>query len=132
MLRTNALAILMLAMCTAAPAASPQADPLTKPIQVEAAKQWNQPQDAFRIYGNTYYVGVAGLSSILIHTDNGLILLDGDLPQSVPLIEANIARLGFSVRDVRFILNSHTHYDHAGGIAALARDSGAQVIASPS
>jgi metallo-beta-lactamase class B len=72
------------------------------------------------------------LSSILIRTDQGLILLDGDLPQSVPLIEANIAKLGFRVRDIKFILNSHAHFDHAGGIAALARDSGAEVLVSPS
>jgi len=84
-----------------------------------------------RIYGNTYYVGVAGLSSVLIATGEGLIVLDGGLPQSVPLIEANIAQLGFRVRDIKFILNSHAHFDHAGGIAALARDSGAEVMASP-
>lgn len=108
------------------------ADPLTRPIQVASATEWNLPQEPVRIYGNTYYVGVAGLSSILIATDQGLILLDGDLPQSVPLIEANIARLGFRVRDIKFILNSHAHFDHAGGIAALARDSGAEVLVSPS
>ena len=107
-------------------------DPLTRPIQTSAAQQWNQPQPPVRLYANTYYVGVAGLSSVLVHTSRGLILLDGDLPQSVPLIEANIARLGFRVKDIRFILNSHAHFDHAGGIAALARDSGAVVLASPS
>ena len=107
-------------------------DPLTRAIQVGSANEWNRPQEPMRIYGNTYYVGVAGLSSILIATDKGLIVLDGDLPQSVPLIEANIAKLGFRVRDVKFILNSHAHFDHAGGIAALARDSGAEVLVSPS
>lgn len=107
-------------------------DPLTAPIQVEAASEWNQPQAPARIYGNTYYVGVAGLSSILIRSDKGLILIDGDLPQSVPLIEANIAKLGFQVRDIKLILNSHAHFDHAGGIAALARDTAAEVVASPS
>lgn len=107
-------------------------DPLTGAIQVEATSKWNQAQQPLRIRGDTYYVGVAGLSSILIHSDQGLVLLDGDLPQSVPLIEANIVQLGFQVRDIRYILNSHAHYDHAGGIAALARDSGAVVVASPS
>ena len=111
--------------------AADRVDPHTRPIQVDAAKKWNQPQKPVRIYGNTYYVGVAGLSAILIRTDKGLILLDGDLPQSVPLIEANIREIGFRVTDIRMILNSHAHYDHAGGIAALARDSGAVVVASP-
>jgi metallo-beta-lactamase class B len=53
------------------------------------------------------------------------------LPQSAPLIAANIERVGFRVQDIKLILNSHTHYDHAGGIAALVRASGAQVAASP-
>jgi len=85
----------------------------------------------FRVFGNTYYVGTAGLSSILIESEAGLILLDGALPQSAPLIAKNIHKLGFSISDVRLIVNSHTHYDHAGGIAALQRASGAIVAASP-
>lgn len=93
-------------------------------------RDWNAPQKPFRISGNTWYVGPHGLSSILLDTGQGLALFDGDLPQSPPLIEANIRALGFHVRDIRWILNSHAHADHAGGIAALQRDSGAQVLAS--
>src|SRR4051794_22081653 len=93
-------------------------DPLTRAIQILAAVKWNQAVPATRIYGNTYYVGVAGLSSVLIRTNAGLVLLDGDLPQSVPLIEANVRKLGLRVEDIKFILNSHAHFDHAGGIAA--------------
>ena len=107
-------------------------DPLEKAILFGAAAEWNQPQEPVRIYGDTYYVGVTGLSSILIVSDAGLILIDGDLPQSVPLIEGNIRKLGFRVEDIKLILNSHAHFDHAGGIAALQRDSGAVVVASPS
>ncbi len=73
---------------------------------------------------------MTGLSSILIDTGNGLILLDGDLVQSVPLIEKNIASLGFHVQDIKYIANSHSHFDHAGGIAELQRASGAVVLAS--
>lgn len=93
-------------------------------------RDWNAPQKPFRIYGNTWYVGPLGLSSILLDTGQGLALFDGDLPESAPLIEANIRTLGFHVRDIKWILNSHAHADHAGGIAALQRDSGAQVLAS--
>jgi len=107
-------------------------DPLTKPILYGDAENWNRAHEPQRIHGNTYYVGVAGLSSVLIRTNDGLILIDGDLPQSVPLIEANIAQLGFKLKDVRYVLNSHAHFDHAGGIAALVRDSGAIALASPS
>ncbi len=92
--------------------------------------EWNAPQKPFRIYGNTWYVGPFGLSSILLDTGKGLALFDGDLPESAPLIEANIRALGFRVRAVKWILNSHAHADHAGGIAALQRDSGARVLAS--
>lgn len=108
------------------------ADLPAQTTQANAAEKWNQPQTPVKIYGDTYYVGVAGLSSVLIRTDAGLILIDGDLPQSAPLIEANIHALGFKLEDIKFILNSHAHVDHAGGIAALQRDSGASVLASPS
>jgi metallo-beta-lactamase class B len=107
-------------------------DGLTQPLRCEQCEQWNEAAAPFRIYGNTYYVGVRGLSSLLLASSQGLVLLDGDLPQSAPLIEANVRALGFRVEDIRLILNSHTHFDHAGGIAALQRDSGAQVLASPS
>jgi metallo-beta-lactamase class B len=96
-----------------------------------AQENWNTPQAPFRIFGNTYYVGTAGLSAILISSDAGHILIDGALPESAPLIEANIRALGFQPRDVRLLLNSHEHYDHAGGLAALQRATGARVAASP-
>lgn len=91
---------------------------------------WNAAQAPFRIYGNTWYVGPHGLSSILVDTGQGLALFDGDLPESAPQIEAHIRALGFRVADVKWIFNSHMHIDHAGGIAALQRASGAQVLAS--
>jgi metallo-beta-lactamase class B len=91
---------------------------------------WNAPQEPFRVFANTYYVGTAGLSAVLITSDKDLILLDGALPQSAPLIDQNIRKLGFRTEDVRLIVNSHAHYDHAGGIAALQRASGAIVAAS--
>ncbi len=82
------------------------------------------------MFGNTYYVGVAGVSAVLITSDAGLILVDGALPQSVPLIDAGIRKLGFKTEDIKLILNSHAHYDHAGGIAALQRFTGARVAAA--
>ena len=78
------------------------------------------------------YVGTDGLSAILITGDAGHILLDGGLEQSAAVIDANIRKLGFKTEDVKLIVNSHGHYDHAGGIAALQRASGATVAASPS
>jgi metallo-beta-lactamase class B len=101
------------------------------PKVCEQCEAWNRAREPLRVFGNTYYVGVSGLSAILIASNNGLILLDGDLPQSAPLIAESICKLGFRLEDVRLIVNSHTHYDHAGGLAALQRASGAIVAASP-
>ena len=116
-------------MLGCAQAATPfEPDP---PKVCSSCEQWNGPHEPFQIFGNTYYVGVAELSSILIASRQGLILLDGALPQSAPLIAGNIRKLGFRVEDIRLILNTHTHFDHAGGIAALQRASGAVVAASP-
>jgi metallo-beta-lactamase class B len=92
---------------------------------------WNRPQTPFQIFGNTYYVGTHNLSSILITSDAGNVLLDGDLPESAEQIVANIRSLGFRVEDVKIIVNSHVHFDHAGGIRELQRLSGARVYASP-
>lgn len=91
---------------------------------------WIQPQKPFRIYGNTYYVGSHGLSAILITSPEGDVLIDGTLPENAAMIESNIRALGFRLRDIKLILNSHAHGDHAGAIAALAHGSGAQVVAS--
>jgi metallo-beta-lactamase class B len=99
-------------------------------IDCESCKAWNADQAPFQIFGNTYYVGVRGLSSILITSPDGHILIDGALPQSAPLIAQHVEQLGFKMSDVKIILNSHVHYDHAGGIAELQKMSGATVIAS--
>ena len=93
-------------------------------------RAWNAPAAPFRIIGNVYYVGTAGLSSFLIADPAGLVLIDGALPESAPLIAANIQRLGFRLRDIRYLLNNHSHVDHAGGLAALQRASGARVAVS--
>ncbi|HEU4723633.1 MAG TPA: subclass B3 metallo-beta-lactamase [Gemmatimonadaceae bacterium] len=92
--------------------------------------EWNAPQRPIRLHGNTYYVGTHGLSAILITSSAGHVLIDGALPESVPIIRANVESLGFRIRDVKLIVNSHAHYDHAGGIAELQRASGARVMAS--
>ena len=91
---------------------------------------WNEPVQPFRIIGNIYYVGVSGVTSFLITTPHGHILLDGGFPETAPLIEKSIAALGFRIHDVKILLNSHAHYDHCGGLAELKHLSGAQMVAS--
>lgn len=102
-----------------------------RPSSCKACVEWNIPQEPFRIYGNTYYVGTRGLGSILITSPSGHVLIDGALPESAPLISANVRSLGFRMEDVKLILNSHVHFDHAGGLAELQKLSGARVAASP-
>ncbi|MET0307783.1 MAG: subclass B3 metallo-beta-lactamase [Sphingomonas sp.] len=104
-------------------------DPLLRPIEPDYAARWLAPQKPMRIFGNTYLVGFGGLNVGLIRTDAGLILIDGAVPQAVPAIEANIRALGFKLSDVKMILSTEPHFDHAGGLAALSRDTGAPVIA---
>lgn len=104
-----------------------KADP---PHACSMCDEWNEHIGPFRVFGNTYYVGVAGLSAVLVASDDGLILLDGGLPQSAPRIDASIRTLGFRTEDIRLIVASHEHFDHVGGIAALQRASGAVVAHS--
>ncbi len=92
---------------------------------------WNTPSQPFQVHHNTYYVGTHGLSAILITSPEGHILIDGALPDSAPEIIKNIRSLGFDPGEIKLILNSHAHFDHAGGIAALQQISGARVAASP-
>lgn len=119
-----------LALLTTA-ATHQQDDPLTRPIAPEAAAKWIGPQAPIRVYGNSYLVGFQGMNVALIDTGKGLILIDGAVPQSVRDVEAHIQQLGYRIRDVKLILSTEPHFDHAGGLAALARDSGATVLASP-
>lgn len=91
---------------------------------------WTAPQQPFRIFGNTYYVGTHGLSSILVTSPTGHVLIDATLAENAPAIVEHIRALGFRVEDVKLIVNSHAHYDHAAGTAELQRASGATVAAS--
>ena len=93
---------------------------------------WNKPRAAFRVYGNTYYVGTDGLSALLVTGDAGHVLLDAGLTQSAPLIDANIRTLGFKTEDIKLIVVSHGHFDHSGGVASMQRHTGATVAASES
>lgn len=90
---------------------------------------WNLPHAPVTLHGNTHYVGTNGLSAILITSPAGHILIDGALRESAPLIAASIRGLGFRLEDVKLILNTHVHYDHAGGIGLLQRATGARVAA---
>lgn len=90
---------------------------------------WNDRAPPQRIFGNTWYVGTCGISALLVTSPQGHVLVDAGTEKAAPLVEANIRALGFDPRDVKFIVGSHEHNDHAGGIAQLQRDTGATVLA---
>lgn len=113
-------------------ATQPAAGPVTG-AQLAAACQgkdgWSDPAPPARIAPNAIYVGTCGISAILIPTPAGHFLIDGATAEAAPHIAANIRAAGYDPRDVRYILNSHEHVDHAGGLAALKRLTGARLVA---
>lgn len=90
---------------------------------------WNDRAPPRKIFGNAYYVGTCGITALLVTSPQGHMLLDGATEPAGPAIAANIEALGFKLADIKFILNSHEHSDHAGGIAYLQRVTGAAVMA---
>ena len=97
-------------------------------VRAQQDSTWRQPFDPLKVVGNVYYVGTRGLSSFLIVTPAGGIIVDSGEAESVPFIRANVEKLGFRISDVRLLLTGHAHFDHVGGHADLQRLSGAQVV----
>ena len=126
-LRTIVTKIILIALVLSALAApgrrpDPQAD--------AESRSWNQPVKPFRIIGNIYYVGASEVSSFLVTTPEGHILLDSGFAETVPLIQENVKQLGFKLEDIKILINSHAHYDHAGGLSLLKELTGARLAMS--
>ncbi|WP_088309094.1 subclass B3 metallo-beta-lactamase [Novosphingobium sp. B 225] len=107
---------------------APKAPPKAPDPVCTDDSSWTDPGAPFRIFGNTWYVGSCGVSAILITSKAGHVLIDVPMDQNVPMIEANIQRAGFKLKDIKYILFSHSHFDHIGGVARMARDTGATVV----
>jgi metallo-beta-lactamase class B len=122
-LRRKVLVAAALPLLLNCAAASAQQDEATR-------RAWNRPVEPFRVAGNIYYVGVEGVTSFLITTPEGHILLDGGFPETVPLIRRSVEKLGFKLEDVKVLVNSHAHFDHAGGLARLKQLTGAKLLVS--
>jgi len=128
--------ILAFALATAAATASatpsapvPTRDSASPPAACAPDAGWDDPSPPYHVHGDTWYVGTCGISALLVTSPQGHVLVDGGTARGAALIEANIRAAGFRVEDVRYIVGSHEHFDHAGGIAALQAASGATVIA---
>ncbi|HEX8705419.1 MAG TPA: subclass B3 metallo-beta-lactamase [Myxococcaceae bacterium] len=120
-------AILAALLCAPAFAQKAPSTPAAK--QPSQREIWNAPAEPFHVIDKVYSVGPAGLAAYLFKTQDGLILLDGALPESASQIEANIQKLGFKLSDVKILLNSHAHFDHSGGLAQLKKATGAKLYA---
>lgn len=109
--------------------ALPAAEPVLPPTGAyETPDAWRQPVAPFRIADNTWYIGTAGLSALLVKTPEGAVLIDGGLPQASDMLLARMRELGVEPRDLKLILHSHAHADHTGPLAAIRRATGAQVV----
>lgn len=107
------------------------AEPVLPPSgRYETPDSWRQPVPSFAIGARTHYIGTAGLSALLVKTDAGAVLVDGGLPQAAPMLLQRMAALGVAPGDLKLILAGHAHADHAGPVAALARATGARVVAN--
>lgn len=98
--------------------------------QAPAPEVMTKPTEPFKIIGNVYYVGTEGSASYLVTSPQGSVLVDAGLAETVPLVESNIAKLGFQLADIKYLLTSRAAPDRAGGLAKFKKDTGAQIVAS--
>jgi metallo-beta-lactamase class B len=98
-------------------------------VSAQGNSTYTQPWEPFKIVGNLYYVGTRGVSSYLLTSPEGHILIDTGVKEAVPQVRANVEKLGFKITDIKIILSSHAHFDHVGGHAEMQRISGATAMA---
>src|SRR5215471_5265118 len=101
---------------------------LAAALSADFTPSWNRAIPPHKVAGNLYYVGTSYLSSYLVTTPEGHILINTSYEQSVPLIKASVEKLGFKFSDIKIILLSHAHDDHAAGTALAKKLSGAKLM----
>ena len=91
---------------------------------------WTKPFPPFKILGNLYWVGTWDLSTYLIVTPQGNILINTGLAETNSQIKANVEQLGFKLSDTKILAATHGHFDHVAGMAALKKMTGAKMVMS--
>jgi metallo-beta-lactamase class B len=130
-LRTAAILSVGLAACASAAETSRVLPPAPDPAAVKRMfDPWRAPVPPRHLFANLHYVGAIGVSSFLITTPEGHILLDTGFEDTVPLIQRSVEQLGFKLSDIKIIISSHAHIDHVGGHALMKKLTGARVLAS--
>lgn len=102
------------------------AQTIQKPLTT-SHPEWSKPYPPFRIAGNLYYVGTYDLGCYLIATSKGNTLINTGLASSAAQIKDNIETLGFRFADTKLLLTTQAHYDHLGAMAAIKKQTGAQL-----
>ncbi len=128
--RTAVAALALLTLGTVEPAMRPAAS-----VDIAAAcgtrDGWSDPAPPAYIHGKTWYVGTCGITVVLIETKAGLVLIDTGPEDAAPHVLANIKALGFNPRQIKWLLMTHEHFDHVGGMAAIQKATGAKLLVSP-
>jgi metallo-beta-lactamase class B len=119
-----ATALLLPPVASAAGPVLPQLKAYTTP------DSWRQPVAPFQIADHTWYIGTEGLSALLVKTADGAVLVDGGMPQAADMLLDHVRAVGVEPDEVRYILHSHAHGDHAGPLAALKRATGATLVSN--
>lgn len=101
------------------------------PATAQAPSDWTRPFPAHRVIGNLYYVGTHDLASFLIATPEGHILVNTGLRDSLETIREGVEALGFRFEDIRVLLEMQAHFDHVAALAAIQKQTGAKVFATP-
>jgi len=92
---------------------------------------WSEPAPPAKIHGRSWYVGTCGITVVLVETSAGLVLIDTGPEDAAPHVLANIKALGFDPRQVKWLLMTHEHFDHVGGMAAIQQATGGKLVVSP-
>ncbi|WP_078084664.1 subclass B3 metallo-beta-lactamase [Microbulbifer mangrovi] len=126
----GALILASLLPCAIAFPITAQGNPLPQLQAYEVPESWRTPVKPLQITEHVWQIGTQGLTALLVKTDSGAVLIDGGMPQAADHLLANMRTLGVAPTDLKWILLSHGHADHAGPLAAIKRATGASVVAN--
>ena len=130
-----AIAGLSLLILGAAPAAPERAN-ASKDIAAACGPDggmadWVKPAPPAHIHGRSWYVGTCGITAVLVETSAGLVLMDTGMAEAAPHLLANVRALGFDPHQIKWLLMTHEHFDHIGGMAAIQQATGANLVVGP-
>src|SRR5690606_36736490 len=123
-------ALLLPTLAIAAEPVLPRTPVLPQAEGYQTRDSWRQPIAPFQIAEHTWYIGTEGLSALLVKTPDGAVLIDGGVQQAADMLLQHMAALGVAPGDLKLILHSHAHGDHAGPLAAIRRATGATLVSN--